>query len=529
MKRTTAGAPRQRFAGNRSCICAQFALLTLIVLSTGCATSLRQWTANGFKVGPNYMKPAAPVSEHWIDYERDPRLNESPTDTTSWWTVFNDAQLNGLIEAASQQNLTLRVAGTRIQQAQAVRGIAAGNLFPQSQVNFGSYDRVQLSRVNANNPPNTVFDQWNEGFNVSWELDFWGRFRRGVESADASLDASIEGYDNVLVLLLSDVAATYVQMRTLQTQLTLLRQNVESQRRSLSIAEARLKGGLSDETDVLQTRNNVEQTEALIPAVEAALRQTNNALCILLGIPPRDLLAELGEGPIPAAPRSVAVGVPAQLLRRRPDVREAERLAAAQSARIGIAEADLYPRIAINGTLQWQAEELKDLFTSPAFGGAVGPSYVWNILNYGRIRNSVRQQEALLAQAVYNYQNVVLQAQRETEDAMIGFTKAQEQTEKLRQAVGDVTKLESTLLTQAEKGAADFNRVFVVQAQATVQQNNLAISEGEIGLNLIRVYRALGGGWEIRLGPSTLPASQPLEVPPEVIPPGEVLEAPVDD
>jgi NodT family efflux transporter outer membrane factor (OMF) lipoprotein len=433
--------------------------------------------------------------------------------------VFNDPQLNGLIATASQQNLTLRIAGTRILQAQAIRGVAAGNMFPQFQQAFGSYDHVQISKTTANSAPVKNFDQWSTGFNLSWELDFWGRSRRGIESADAALDSSVEGYDNVMVLLLSDVAATYVQIRTIQEELRLLHLNVASQQASLRIAEAQFRAGQANEADTLQTRNNVEQTESLIPALEAALRQANNSLCVLLGIPPRDLVAELGPGPIPMAPLSVALGIPAELLRRRPDVRQAERIVAAQSARIGIAESELYPHIAINGVIQWQAQDLDDLFTSPSLAGSVGPSFQWNILNYGRIRNSVRQQQALFEEAVFNYQNTVLNAQRETEDALIGFLKAQEQTEKLQLAVNDITKLNSILLTQANLGATNFDRVYLMQAQATVQQDNLATSQGNVALNLIQIYRALGGGWQIRLG-------GPVQSQAELLPPSEIVAPP---
>lgn len=504
-----------------------FAVFILAATCGGC-TSPREWLANGFKVGPNYRKPAAPVEPQWIDYQRDSRVSESAIDTSAWWTVFNDPQLDALITTASQQNLTLRVAGTRILQAQAVRGIAAGNMFPQVQQAFGSYNRVQVSETIANSPPAKIFDQWSTGFNLSWELDFWGRFRRGIESADAALDSSVEGYDNVLVLLLADVASTYVQIRTLQAELRLLRANVASQQESLAIAEAQFRAGQADASDVLQTRNNVEQTEALIPAVEAALRQANNALCILLGMPPRDLIAELGEGPIPTVPTGIAVGIPAELLRRRPDIRQAERIAAAQCAQIGIAEAELYPHIAINGVLQWESESLDDLFTSPSTGGSVGPGFVWNIFNYGRIRNSVRQQQALFEEAVFSYQSKVLDAQRETEDAIVGFLKSQEQTEKLRLAVRDITELNRILLTQANAGATNFDRVFVVQAQATAQQDNLAQAEGSIALNLIRVYRALGGGWQIRLQgapPRTSEAIPPGAI--EAIPDDQALAEPV--
>ncbi len=485
--------------------------VVVLLAAGGCA--LPQWYHNGFKVGPNYRKPAAPVESSWIDYQRDPRVSEAPADTAAWWTVFNDPKLNELMESASQQNLTLRIAGTRILQAQAVRGIAAGNLFPQLQQAYGSFEGVQVSKTIANSPPVKNYDLATSGFNLSWEVDFWGRFRRGLESADAALDATVEGYDNVLVLLLSDVASTYVQIRTLQEELRLVNENLALQEESLAIAQAQFDAGQANAADTLQTRNNVEQTKALIPSLEAALRQANNALCILLGEPPRDLLPELGEGPIPTAPQEIALGIPAELLRRRPDIRQAERIVAAQSAQIGVAESELYPHFALNGVLQWQSKDLSDLFEPASVGGVAGPSFVWNILNYGRLRNSVRQQQALFEQAVYSYQDTVLKAQREAEDAIVGFLKSQDQTEQLRLAVQDISDLNAVLLTQANAGATDFNRVFVVQAAATVQQDSLATSQGQIALNLIRIYRALGGGWQIRLQAPAVNAVTELPAP----------------
>ena len=475
--------------------------LVTAFLATGC-TSPREYVHNGFKVGPNYCKPAAPVELQWIDFQKDPRLKEDDVDLRAWWRVFNDPQLDQLVKTASQQNLTLRAAGTQILQAQAVLGIAVGNLFPQTQQAVGNYSRNQLSENTANPAPRPYFNQLATGFNLSWELDFWGLYRRAVESADASLDATVENYDNVLVLLVSNVASTYVQIRTLQEELRLVKENVRVQKESLRIAEAQYKAGQSSEADFLQVRNNVEQTESFIPPLEASLRQANDALCILVGIPPEDLIAKLGEGPqfpIPTVPPDVAVGIPADLLRRRPDVRYAERIAAAQCAQIGIAEAELYPHFAINGVIQWQAKNLNQLFTPHSMTGSVGPSFTWNILNYGRLLNGVRQQQALFEQTVFTYQSTVLSAQQETEDAIVGFLKAQDQTAELRLAVRDITKLNSVLMVQAQTGATDWNRVYVIEAQATTQENNLATSLGNIALNLIQVYRALGGGWQIRL------------------------------
>jgi NodT family efflux transporter outer membrane factor (OMF) lipoprotein len=499
------GSPRSAVSGSIApqllarAVCV--AGLVAALLAAGC-TSPREYVRNGFKVGPNYCKPAAPVEVQWIDFQKDPRVKADDVDLSAWWKVFNDPQLDQVVKTASQQNLTLRAAGTQILQAQAVLGIAVGNIFPQVQQAVGSYSRNQLSKNTANPAPRPYFNQLATGFNLSWELDFWGLYRRSIESADASLDATVENYDNVLVLLVSNVASTYVQIRTLQQELRLVKENVRLQKDSMKIAEAQWKAGQANEGDFLQTRNNVEQTEALIPPLEASLRQANDALCILLGIPPEDLIAKLGEGPqfpIPTVPADVAVGVPADLLRRRPDVRQAERLAAAQCAQIGVAESELYPHFAINGVIQWQAKNLNQLFTPHSMTGSVGPSFTWNILNYGRLLNGVRQQQALFEQTVFTYQSTVLSAQQETEDALVGFLKAQDQTVDLQRAVRDIEQLNSILMVQAQAGATDWNRVYVIEAQATTQENNLATSLGNVALNLIQVYRALGGGWQIRL------------------------------
>ena len=269
------------------------------------------------------------------------------------------------------------------------------------------------------------YNQWNFGFNLNWELDFWGRFRRAIESDTANLDASVEGYDDVLVTLLGDVATNYVQMRTLEGRIQYTRANVELQRQTLTIAEARFKGGTTSKLDVYQARSTLEQTEAQIPELEISLRQTVVQLCILLGMPPEELRARLGPAPIPTAPVDVAVGIPADLLRRRPDVRRAERLAAAQCAQIGIAEADYYPAFSINGTLGYSAEQFPDLFRPAALNANVGPSFQWNLLNYGRILNNVRLQDARFQELVTTYQQTVLNANQEVENGLVTFLRAQ--------------------------------------------------------------------------------------------------------
>jgi NodT family efflux transporter outer membrane factor (OMF) lipoprotein len=343
---------------------------------------LHDYVQNGFKVGPNYCQPPAPVAPDWIDAS-DKHLRRDGDDLSKWWTVFNDPLLDNLICCAYHQNLTLRQAGCRILEARAQLGIAVGELFPQTQNMTGDYTRNAVSREVANSSATVkpFYSQWNYGFNLNWELDFWGRFRRAVESNAASLEASVADYDETSVTLLGDVANYYAQMRTLEKRIEYTKQNVRLQQQTVTIAEGRFRGGISTERDPYQARSTLEQTQAQIPELEIARRQAVIQLCILLGMPPEELQTKLGPAPIPVAPPDVVVGIPADLLRRRPEVRRAERQAAAQSAQIGIAEADFYPAISINGTLGYSAQYFPDLFRPDALNGTVGPSFQWNILN----------------------------------------------------------------------------------------------------------------------------------------------------
>jgi NodT family efflux transporter outer membrane factor (OMF) lipoprotein len=456
--------------------------------------------------------------------------------------VFNDPVLNALVEDAHRQNLTLREAGFRIAESRALLGFAVGNIFPQQQDAFGSYNRTQRSlQVGAlggaggaggslggiSIPRN--FSVWTLGTQLAWELDFWGRFRRAIEAADAQLDASIENYDDVLVILIADVASTYVEIRTLEERLRFARNNVTNQTGSLNLAKIRLEEGAASKLDVTQAQTNLSQTEAAIPVLETQLRQAHNRLCVLLGAPPEDIARQLGSARIPVAPPEVAVGVPAELIRRRPDIRRAEREVAAQSARIGMAEADLYPAFTINGSIFVQANEFSNLFKSSAIGGNVGPSFNWNILNYGRIRNLVAAEEARFLREATEYQNAVLNANREAEDAIVAFLRAQVQTAKLREGVAAAAESRDLVMELYRGGRADFGRVFVAEFFLAQQQDLLAQAEGSIAQALVELYRALGGGWEIRLNsaPVAPPTSgpnapaippQPAPMPPEPVP-----------
>jgi NodT family efflux transporter outer membrane factor (OMF) lipoprotein len=488
---------------------------SFVTLVCGC-TPLGEYIENGFKVGPNYKRPPAPVAEHWINAD-DVRVRSDEADDSHWWTVFNDPVLNDLVQSAYRQNLTLREAGFRVLQARAQLGIAVGEFFPQTQVTNGDYTRrgVSVNVANRIATPVRWFSQWNYGFGLAWELDFWGRFRRAIEAADDALDASVEDYDDVLVTLVGDVADTYVQIRTLQQQIAYALQTLGLQRQSLQIATAKFKGGQTSKLDVDQGQSDVAATEALIEQNLIPLRQAANRLCILLGLPPEDILRKLGEAPIPTAPPDVAVGIPADLLRRRPEVRRAERLAAAQSAQIGVAEADFYPAISITGSFGWSAQEFKDLFAHGSFRGNVGPSFQWQILNYGRILNNVRAQDARFQELVAHYQNTVLKAGEDVEDGLVTFLRAQMRARDQNESVNAELAAFKDAIAQYKGGLVDFNRVVVIQERLVERQQVLAEAQGQIALGLIQVYRALGGGWQIRCDPAaaTGPASTPREGP----------------
>ncbi len=522
--------------------------LIAALLAAGCTTP-SEYVHNGFKVGPNYCPPDAAVAANWID-ANDKRVRNDSDDLSQWWRVFNDPVLDSLINDAYRQNLTLREAGFRVLAARAQLGIAIGNLFPQQQYASGGYTRTTLSTQTADNivsfgnafglPVQRNFNQWDYGFGIGWELDFWGRFRRAVEANEANLGASVADYDDVLVTLLGDVASNYVQYRTLEQQIAYAKYNVDLQRQTLTIVEARFRAGTTGELDVHQSRSTLAQTEAGIPELEISLRQAANQLCILMGIPPEDLQARLGTAAIPTTPTDLAVGIPADLLRRRPDVRRAERNAAAQSAQIGIAEADFYPAISIVGTIGYSAEAFPNLFRQAALDGTIGPSFNWKILNYGRILNNVREQQAKFQELVTAYQQTVLNADREAENGLVTFLRAQTRTQFQSESVDRAQKAVTLGLVQYQAGTVDFTRITQLEQNLVLQQNTLAVARGEIAQGLIQTYRALGGGWENRQAldaganaaqevvlTNVVPATPPAPAPPAQAPLAQPQTAPV--
>jgi NodT family efflux transporter outer membrane factor (OMF) lipoprotein len=499
-------------------------LVSTVVGSSGCIlTGPREYVRNGFKLGPNYCKPPAPVAAEWIQ-ARD--ADVQARHLQDWWMVFQDETLDSLIRTAYEQNPNLRVMGTRVLQARSQQAIAAGNLFSQTQ---------QLQGMYANGTGN-AHPAWINltFFNLSWEIDFWGRIRRGIESANANLDASVENYDDALVTLLADVATNYAQYRIAQQRIKIARANVRIQEEILALVEQQEKVGIKKVTklDVNQARTVLEQTRASIPALEITMGQANDTLCTLLGIPPYDLERQLGPGPdvsespLPSTPGWVAAGIPADLLRRRPDVRSAERQVAAQSAQIGVAEADFLPALSIGGVLGYDAIHAFGLPSSSGFLGLVNPTFSWKILQYGRILNNVRYQKARLQELIAAYQNRVLTAGREVQIPLRGFLRSQEQTRDLTRAVDAAREALRIGREQFNVGTIPFNTVFNLETAQVQQQDQLVVAQGNITLNLINVYRALGGGWEIRLQDENCKAAPPASSPGTAVSPAAEPELP---
>ena len=510
VKRLSLGAGGRIQAG--SIVCAAVGLLLVSLLISGCTM-----------VGPDYVKPDAPEPENWLT-SNEPEIKTEDTSVRDWWIVFKDPVLNDLIEAAYLQNLPLQIVGLRIYEARAQLGIAFGFQYPQSQAGFGSASLNQASK----NAPNIAaadryFSVFDVGLDAAWELDVWGKFRRAVQTSVANLEATIADYDDILVSLTSEVARTFIVLRTSEERLVVARENVQIQKRSLEITDVRFKAGAVTELDVTQARSLLKSTEATIPGFVTDVRRAKNALAILLGKLPGEIDAMLGgPGLIPEIPAEVAVGIPTELLRRRPDIRLAERQLAAQSAQIGFAKADLFPHFSLFGTLGFQTgdytdnrsnnSKASDLIETDSIYYTAGAGFSWDIFNYGRITNQVRVQDARFQELAVNYEDTVLRAAQEVEDAMVGFLQSQNTVGFLAEGVKAAKRSVDLSMIQYREGLADYQRVLDTQRDLSLQQDNLVFTAGSVAQNLIALYRSLGGGWEIRGDNDFIPASLKKEM-----------------
>ncbi len=451
----------------------------LVFLLSGCA------------VGPNYSTPEVHTPTEWTEVDKA-YFDLAPTVDPRWWKeAFHDPYLDQLVEEALSQNLTLRSAGLRVLQAQQLLAIAIGYQFPQQQELDGSAVRQKQG--------SRTFNNYSLGFNIGWELDIWGRFSRQVESSSAELDASVAGFDGVVVSLVSQVTQTYILIRTYQDQLDVIRENIRLQEESLKIARAKADAGEVSELDVNQGESLLYSTRASLAKLEIPLQQAKNALAVLLGKPPQDINHLLVEkGNIPTVQEKVALGMPQDLIRRRPDLRASERLLAAQCAQIGVSLTELYPHLSIGGSIGTSGSNTNELFRTGSETWSIAGAFSWNIFNYGRLTSNVRLQDALFQQLLVDYYENVLQAQAEVENSIVAHLKAQEQlasydlAEKAAQSAVDIAS------AQYQEGLIPYDTVINTLFAHLQQQNQLATARGDVSTSLVQVFKSLGGGWEIR-------------------------------
>jgi len=444
--------------------------------------------------GPDYVRPELPAPPAWSSELRGGLNAEetSPATLASWWTTLHDPLLASLIERAVGANLDVRKARARVREARARRVVARAALFPV----LDSSGSVRHGRSSESSGGGNTSDLYDAGFDASWEVDLFGGTRRAVESAQAELQASEDDLRNVLVSLLAEVALNYVDVRSFQARLSIAEANLATQRETYDITRWRAEAGLTTELDVDQARFSLEQTRAEIPTLQTGLDQAKNRLAVLLGATPGALHAELEQPePIPMTPLEVAVGVPADVLRRRPDVRSAERLLAAQTAQIGVAAADLYPKLSLLGSIGLESLSASDFFLAGSRTYSIGPTVTWRIFDAGAIRGNIEVQSALQEQALIDYEAAVLGALEDVENAIVAYADEQLRRESLRDATDAAQRAAKLASDQYASGLIDFQVVLVAQRSLLSLQDQLAVSEGDVTANLISLYKALGGGW----------------------------------
>ena len=442
-------------------------------------------------VGPDYEPPEVVVDDEWHQALVDNM--DTSAAAPDWWSSLQDPKLGELIERAQSGNLSLALAVARVDEAERFLGIARGERVPDVDAIGG----VTRSKSQLNVLPNvdSVDDFGDARAEATWELDFWGRVRRTIESSQANYEATVEAYRDTLVLLNAQVASNYVFLRTTQERLRLANENVTRQRETLRLTEARNRAQLAPELDVQQAKLNLASTEAAVPALEALILQTINNLSVLLGEQPGELVAELAPAQaIPNPPNVLAVGFPADAVRNRPDVRRAERNLAAQTARIGIATTALYPNFFLTGDFGY-AGVGGDYFDSNNETWSLGPVFSWNLFDGGRVRNSIGVEEARTEQALAIYEASVLEALRDTENSLVAYATEQRRLQALGRSVDAASASADLVRTLYRSGLTRFENVLLTERSLFAQQDLQAISRGDVVQNVISVYRAIGGGW----------------------------------
>jgi NodT family efflux transporter outer membrane factor (OMF) lipoprotein len=457
------------------------------------------------KVGPKYEPPKVSVPDAFHQQSATPGTDTAAA-ASDWWTMLGDPELNSLIDRAVKANLDLKVASSRILEARAARRVTRADLLPSvTSTNTIERTRGGLTqglfnpKASGSSSLLTPFETsvYQFGFDASWEIDFFGGRRRALEAATADVAAISEARRDTLVSLLAEVARNYSELRGYQRRVEITNRNIELQRDSLDLTRARADAGLGTQFDVERQKAQVDSTRALVPALESAQIQTIHHLGVLLGEEPGALLQELTEAkPLPTVPPSVPVGLPGDLLKRRPDIREADARVAAETARVGVARADLFPKILLTGTAGRQATEPSALTLGAGNFFSIGPAITLPIFTAGKIRGNIEAQKQRLDQALTQYQSTVLRSLEETENALVAYGHEKDREEELVASVEasrQATLLASELYT---RGLSDFLSVLDAQRQQLSGEDDLAQSDTQVITNLIALYKALGGGWE---------------------------------
>ena len=458
----------------------------------------------GCTVGPDYEPPDPFVPDAWkTAVASELAATDSPIER--WFVRFNDESLVAYVQRAIAANRDLATAVARVEEARALVGVATGGYYPDVALD-AAYSRLELSENGLSEAPGGSLDLYQVGIGVGWEIDVFGRVRRSVEAAGANLGASIEDYRDVLVILVADVASSYLNVRTLQARLDYAEANVGAQRETLQLTRDRFDAGLTSARDVAQAESNLANSRAALPVLESALEAAMNQLSVLIGEVPgtvdRDL-AEVREIPQPDA--EIAVGMPAELLRRRPDIRRAERVLASQTALVGVATADLYPSFSLAGVVALESTDSGTLVESSSVGWQLVPGLRWNLFTGGKIRNRIRAEEARTRQALSSYEQTVLEALAEVESTLVAYEREKVRRDRLREAVEATERTVELVRTQYLSGLTDFQSFLDAQRSLFDQQDELASSEGQVVQNLVALNRALGGGWAAGTGAPDLP------------------------
>jgi multidrug efflux system outer membrane protein len=459
------------------------AVLAAVALLGGCAS-----------VGPDYKAPDIKAPSEWRNAENGglTKKTADPRELAKWWTTLNDQVLSGLIERAAANNPDVKEAIARVNEARARRGISWADYFPAVD---GSASGM-VSRGSEDTGGGRENERYSTGLDASWEIDIFGGVRRSVESADATIQSNEANLNDVMVTLLAEVALSYIDVRTYQSRLATAKANLEAQEETYQLTLARYEAGLEDELAVQQSKYNIESTRSGIPTLRTGLEAALNRLAVLLGQSPGTLHDELAEyRPVPVPPTEVAVGVPAESLRRRPDIRKAERTLASQTAKIGVATADLYPKLTLGGSIGIESLTSGGLFNAAHHFYSYGPRISWAIFQAGAIRRNIAAQTAIKDQYLFQYESAVLTALEDVENALTAFAEEQNRRESLKEASKAAEKAVALAQNKFQAGLVDFSDVLDAQRSLLSFQDQLASSNGTVTANLVRLYKALGGGW----------------------------------